>query len=282
VKPGDRLDVVALSRELVLGIEHRGQDATGVAWSDAEGIWWDKAPVKASKYVRRMPLSPLAHTVILHTRFATGGREARPEVNENNHPFALPGVTGIHNGVIWNTAELFEGVGAVPETGTDSEAVFAALAYRGETARTDILRAVKGDATLAWLETDLPEHLFLARLQMRPLIVAQTAGGSILFASESSTIKIAAQVCNVEVSRFQVIPEWTYLAFRRGEPRQVIRMTRQGNVDLSKGGMLAPAMKRAAWDDPRDWVDPRLALGTPGAERHARKANKLALVKGGK
>lgn len=304
---GDTFDVVKLARELILGIEHRGRDASGVGWTDAEGTWYDRQPVTASKYVGRMPLNPLATTVILHTRMATGGTAARPEINENNHPFPMPGVLGIHNGILWNDAELWETAGVKPTCATDSAALFAALAHRGDTRRTDVLRKVKGDAALAWIECDLPDRLFLARLESRPLVLMETEGGSVLFASTEAVIRQAARKCDVKLRPKAIhIPEWTYLVVRRGNFAQWVNMPKpvRPKATTSKWATYRNSLSAAdeAWwakvlddeDDawPEDRVNPALRLGydaagnysaeraqreaheatTLTAERHARKA----------
>lgn len=253
-----RLDVCDLSAALLRQIEKRGTDATGVAWSDPEGVWLDKAPVRGRVYAERhLPMDPRAFTAILHTRYATGGLRARPEINENNHPFSLPGVTGIHNGVLTNHRDIFRRLGVKPTTGTDSEAIFAALAHRTGT-RLQALTMIRGDASVAWIETAKPDRLFLARLEGRPLAVAHTPGGSLLFASTKALLQQAADEALVPIQGLRDVPENTYLVIDSG---RLIRMDRipaaprpqpTGGKKVTK---ILPAL------DPRDNVNPALRLG---------------------
>lgn len=221
----DTLDAHDLARRLLLQIEHRGPHATGVGFTDAEGTWFHKSPGPAHRYVRDMPLSPNASTAILHTRWATGGHRARPGVNRNNHPFALPGVVGVHNGVLWNDDEVFATLGVERESGTDSEALFAALAHRQPgTTRVQALQMVEGDAAVAWLEPEFPDRLYLARLNGRPLACAHTEGGSLLFASTSEAIRKAAWQAEVHLDdEPRHVPEWTYLVVVAGNVHRVDR-----------------------------------------------------------
>lgn len=254
----DTLDAHDLSNRLLVGIEPRGPHATGVAWHDSEGTWWHKAPGRASRYVKDNPLSPLASTAILHTRWATHGS---PSVNANNHPFALPGVTGVHNGVLSNHAEVFRNLGVKPTTETDSEALFAALAYRQPgTTRVDALQTIRGDAAVAWLEPEFPDRLYLARLNGRPLHVATTEGGSLLFASTSEAIRRACWLAEVHLANEQEVPEWTYMVVTAGSVHRVDRFEPETRGVRHN---LVSTPRRPLYDrvDPRDNVSPALRLG---------------------
>lgn len=217
------LDVMRLSHELLLDLEHRGPHATGAAWSDAEGVWYDKAPERARQYVKHLPISPLSRNVILHTRYATGGWAATPKVNDNNHPFSLPGVTGVHNGVLRNHEQMWKGLPIGPETGTDSEVIFAALAYRTGS-RCEVLRQIRGDASIAWIETEHPDRLYLARLEGRPLAVARTEAGGVVWASTAAILKSASAAADVPLYKIRNVPEWTYLVIQNGRIRRVDRI----------------------------------------------------------
>jgi glucosamine 6-phosphate synthetase-like amidotransferase/phosphosugar isomerase protein len=255
----DTLDAHDLAARLLVQIENRGPHATGVAWHDADGTWWHKSPGRATRYVRDMPLSPNATTAILHTRYATHGSPSR---NGNNHPFALPGVTGVHNGILSNHRETFDRLGVEPTTETDSEALFAALAYRapGET-RVDALQTIRGDAAVAWVEPEFPDRLYLARLNGRPLVVGTTEGGSLLFASTAEAIRKAAWLAEVHLDdEPRGVPEWTYLVVVAG---QVHRVDRFEPAAPGVRHNLVSTPRRPLYDrvDPRDHVSPALRLG---------------------
>lgn len=267
----ETLDGPALARWMLRRIETRGRDASGVAYVDADGVWFDKAPVAASKYANRMPLNPLAHTVLLHTRWATTGD---PADNRNNHPFALPGITGIHNGCLspgWE--RTFRDLGVEPTTKTDSEAIFALLAYSPPgTAPVDALAKVRGDASIAWVDTDEPKVLHLARLTGRPLVIGETPAGSLVFASTDALLRGACSAAGVRLSNVQSVPEWTHLRIRNGKVVKARRIPHAPVkiVSASAPRRFEPQRLRdaaAEWADdgywdPRDHADPRLGLGS--------------------
>lgn len=221
--PRTRVDALDIARSLTLAIERRGPHATGAAWSEDDHVWFHKQPVTARRYVRNMPVAPTARTAILHTRFATGGVEADPSDNENNHPFSLPGVTGIHNGVVRNHEAIFEMLDADPISGTDSEAIFALLADHDWEHPTDALALVDGDAAVAWLEPDRPDTLHLARLEGRPLHIAQTVTGATFFSSTAATLDAGLRGTRAKVTWRQDVPEWTYLRVHAGRIDEATR-----------------------------------------------------------
>lgn len=209
-----KVDAHRLTANLALGIERRGPHATGIAWPEDGTVWYDKAPITARRYVRNMPITPTAKTAIIHTRYATGGD---PKVNVNNHPHSLPGITGIHNGVLRPgfDREVYDMLGVTPDSQCDSEAIFALLAYSGLD-RLDALSLVEGDATVAWLETDAPDVLHLARLSGRPLTAAQTVTGSFLFSSTDATMRDGIRATPARIVWQEEVPEFTYMRVRAG------------------------------------------------------------------
>lgn len=220
INPCDEIDVVRLSRNLLRAIEVRGRHAAGAAWGDAEGVWYDKAALRGSVYAKRMPLSPLASTVALHTRWATQGS---PSKNENNHPFALPGITGVHNGIILNDADIFDMLDVPRTCETDSEAIFALLAY-GNMPVIEALPLLDGDAALAWIETDTPDVLHLAVTEGRPLAIGETEHGSLVFASTMQLLTNACKASAVDLTDAWDVPEWTYLQACEGHIVSLERM----------------------------------------------------------
>lgn len=224
LSPAERLDSLKLARALVAEIESRGYDATGAAWVEDDGVFYDKAPERATIYARHMPLHPLTTNAILHTRWATQGD---PAVNANNHPFALPGIIGVHNGVIYNDADVFEVLGSLnPKVkrtcATDSEAIFALLAYSG-LKPTDALTLLDGDAAIAWLDTDEPDVLHLATTEGRPLWVGDTEHGSLVFASTEWALRQACRRADVKLFATYKVPSWTYMTYRNGAMVSMVR-----------------------------------------------------------
>lgn len=271
LNPSDKIDAPGLARWLLRRIETRGRDAAGAAWSDADGVYYDKAPLTGTVFANRVPLSPLSRNVILHTRWATGGD---PKDNRNNHPFALPGITGIHNGVLdhgWQ--RTFRDLGVKPESETDSESIFALLAHSG-LAPQIALSQVRGDASVAWIDSDEPETLHLARLNGRPLAIGQTVGGSLVFASTIELLRQACAAAGVRLDGTENVPEWTYLTVRdgiAGKSRTIPHATpKRPKVTATRGETYwerkdrREALERQKFlnaCDNRDLVSPQLRLG---------------------
>lgn len=219
-----------MSRYLLLGIEERGQDATGAAWRvpNNNAFCIQKQDVTATEFVRRLCPARSARSMVLHTRAATQGH---PRHRVNNHPIAVAGgqVVGVHNGMIWNDQELFwdMGMSAHRIGEVDSEAIFAAIAY-GRTkdskgryrlgpALKDALEAPQGSAAIAWMEREDPDGtLHLARLNQSPMVLAQTDKGSLLFASTRGALELAAEMTSLTLDWFWDVEEGTYFRVNQG------------------------------------------------------------------
>lgn len=213
-----------LARTLLAESESRGRHASGAAWVEDDTVWFDKAPIPGRTYGPLLDLSRLATNAVFHTRYATQGD---PKVNANNHPFALPNVTGVHNGIVTNDDDIFDLLNVERTCETDSEAIFALLAHGGFDHPTEALELVEGDATVAWLETDQPDTLHVARLNGRPLALGQTVTGTLVFASTMTILKAAAAKADVKLPEKLLwdVPEGTYLRIKQGIIHDVVRFT---------------------------------------------------------
>lgn len=155
---------------LLLGIEHRGNHATGMALMNADGaVHVHKAPDPAWKFVASKAteqfleefLNPETKTVLLHTRFATIGN---PEVNENNHPMYKDRVAVVHNGGISNQIGIFSSENLTRNCETDSDVIRAILDRDGLTPEgVTSLNKLSGSAAIAAISADEPDKLLLAR-----------------------------------------------------------------------------------------------------------------------
>ena len=96
-----------LLQKLLIGIEARGKDASGVAYRDNRGqAFIQKDSIKPSILARDLDDgNGKWTTAIAHARFATQGS---PKNNNNNHPIEVDSYIGVHNGVIHNDNEIFE------------------------------------------------------------------------------------------------------------------------------------------------------------------------------
>lgn len=221
-----------LARNLFLGIEHRGQDATGFAYLDTTGRFQiHKRDVAASDFVRRsLCLPKAADTAILHTRMWTRGE---PTVNANNHPIPQGTLVGVHNGWLTNDWTLWGDVVKPSRqlAEVDSEVIFAMLAHgyedSGATVK-DALEAIKGNAAVAWLDTETPDTLYLARGYSSPLWLGQTTNGSLIFASEDDVVTEAALGSALELTHLREVKEGSLFTVVKGEVTNVQSFKPQG------------------------------------------------------
>ena len=187
-----------LAKHLLLAIQERGEDATGAAWSEADGndkaVMFAKLDIPADEFVNSLnDLMPrYSRTAILHTRWATKGD---PEEMGNNHPIVVGDIVGIHNGVITNDDYLFavEKWGRIAEV--DSEAIFQLIEHSKDPVSR--LHRLEGRAAIAWLDTKEPDTLHLARLDGSPLYIGATEHGSLVFASTHPLLEEAVKAAKV-------------------------------------------------------------------------------------
>jgi glucosamine 6-phosphate synthetase-like amidotransferase/phosphosugar isomerase protein len=201
-------------------IVSRGEDATGAAWVQSDraskkaSIAVSKAPVPAYNFEQYLSTMPTAtKRAILHTRWATKGS---PQNNLNNHPIVSGKIVGVHNGVLTNDDAVFDYFGEQRKAQVDSEAAFALL-NRTIHSPQEVLRSLHGRAALAWLDARDKRDLHLARCNESPLAIAQTAMGSLVFASTMSLLVDACEDARLELTWAENIQPYTYLRIRNGE-----------------------------------------------------------------
>ena len=207
-----------LAAQMLLDIEHRGQDATGVAWinpSTGKRVI-TKAAVDATRFIKTEAGKRAcagATTAILHTRWATQGD---PKVNDNNHPIPRGKIVLTHNGHISNDVALFKQL-KVPRIGqVDSEAVAALIAFTNAPI-AEALSRVQGTAALAWIEQGKGNTLHLARINSSPLWIAQTKSGSLVYGSTKETIENAAIMLDSTLDWVHDADEGEYFKIKNGK-----------------------------------------------------------------
>ncbi len=205
-----------LTGQMLLDIEHRGTDATGVAWINPKTgkRVIRKAPISASKFVPNAgsTLCAGATTAILHTRYATQGS---PKEQGNNHPIPRGKIVLTHNGHISNDRELFKQLGVPRVAQVDSEAVAALIAFSKDKP-WQALTEVYGTAALAWITANDPRNLHLARLNSSPLWIAQTNTGSLFYGSTKETVENACIMTDCDVDWIHEAQEGEYFQVRDG------------------------------------------------------------------
>lgn len=207
-----------LAAQMLLDIEHRGQDATGAAWINpiTGKRVITKAAIDATRFINNevgKRACAGATTAILHTRWATQGD---PKINDNNHPISRGKIVLTHNGHISNDVALFKQL-KVPRIGqVDSEAVAALIAFTNAPI-AEALARVQGTAALAWIEQGKGSTLHLARINSSPLWIAQTKSGSLVYGSTQQTIENAAIMLDSTLDWVHDAAEGEYFKVKNGK-----------------------------------------------------------------
>ena len=168
--------------ELLKQAESRGNDATGIAFTDPKaGLTVVKNGVDADTFVESEEYEKITHSlpaiVMGHTRQATGGTQAIASNNENNHPFYSmeSGIAVIHNGVVndtpWRkTVGMDGGIKHPFKGGTDSEVFLRVVESMVEdekdpsmeSAIYDACYNISGTYALAFLRQAEPDKIWFA------------------------------------------------------------------------------------------------------------------------
>jgi len=168
----------------------RGRSATGLAYVQDGKMCFLKAGEPADKFVDSKEFKEftekLPPIVMGHARAATGGGEAGPEDNLNNHPFVgeKSGIAVVHNGMIdhsrWRkTVGKDKGLsGKYPFTGhTDSELFLRFVENNMDDGSTTMIDAISdacwnitGSYALGWLKADEPNKIWFVR-HNNPMVI---------------------------------------------------------------------------------------------------------------
>jgi asparagine synthetase B (glutamine-hydrolysing) len=206
---GSKINARKLAHALLCEIESRGNQASGVAWQSVDASGTFKGAVRGSQLSLR-GLPKRASSVILHTRYATHGSI---DVAENNHPVASPDgrIALVHNGVIYNHELVRKQFSfKLPEVDTS---VIPAILQKFGSDRFDML---DGDAAVAWLDESDRGVLRVGRVSHSPLVVAQLADGSFVFASTEVLLRDALKRVGLKPVWFEVAPEYRLYTVRLG------------------------------------------------------------------
>ena len=214
-------DARSFMKHAVCAIESRGRHATGIGWATKDGWpWYWKEEGRATVVAGNAPLPTGIGTAIGHTRHATQGRT---DDNRNNHPVTAPGIVLVHNGRIDNDDSVFKSLDGVHDRigRVDSEAIAAMLAFPehfDEKGRiTSILEQIEGVASLAWLDTDAPHVLNLARCSQRPMTLGRTRRGDLVMSSTPATLELTARRTKVRIDLVEEVKQGTWLQVHMGD-----------------------------------------------------------------
>ncbi len=215
--PGE--EVAKLTFFGLYALQHRGQEAAGMAVSDGSSVLVYKDLGLVSQVFDEATLASLrGHIAVGHTRYSTTGAGSW----ENAQPSFRSTASGAglalgHNGNLVNTAELARRVADLPEadlgmgSSSDSDLVTALLAAQPdvslEHAAMDVLPTLRGAFSLVFMD----EHtLYAARdpQGVRPLVLGRLDRGWVV-TSESAALDIvgASFVREIEPGELIAIDE---------------------------------------------------------------------------
>jgi amidophosphoribosyltransferase len=179
-------------------LQHRGQEAAGMAVNEDRNIRYHKAPGLVSEVFPSSQLEELGcgEIAVGHVRYATtGGGSAL-----NAQPMVVRHVKGqlalCHNGNLTNSTALrreLELKGCIFQTTSDTEVISYIITQKRlqnpsiETALEAAMQEIKGAYSLVLTS---PTKLMACRdpLGMRPLVYGKTPDGCVVFASESCAL----------------------------------------------------------------------------------------------
>lgn len=183
---------------LLTGNEHRGNDATGMAFLQADGtVSILKKDIPAWQFVSSKEYEDFiaewldidTRAVILHAR---GASQGNPRINDNNHPMYAGNTAVIHNGSIQNDHTLFAGLQLERKAETDSDILRAILDKYGFTDEAyKVLNRINGSIAGAALSHKYPDKMLLFR-SGSPMTLAST-NDHLMFSSLKTTLHAAAK-----------------------------------------------------------------------------------------
>jgi amidophosphoribosyltransferase len=214
--PGE--EVAKLTYFGLYALQHRGQEAAGIAVSDGSGVTVFKDLGLVAQVFDEPTLASLrGHLAVGHTRYSTTGgstwENAQPTLRAT--PSGSSSIALAHNGNLVNTAELAQRVAALglaePGVTSDTALVTALLAARPdlsvEAAALEVLPTIRGAFCFVFMDEDT---LYAARDAngVRPLVLGRLERGWVV-ASETAALDIvgASVVREIEPGELIAIDE---------------------------------------------------------------------------
>ena len=185
-------------RMLLVGNEHRGNDASGIAVQQQDGSiailkrdvpgWKLTASNEYEKFIKDR-LHPNSRCVLVHAR---GASQGNPRDNNNNHPMYAGCSAVVHNGVIRNDEFLFEEHHLERKAATDSDVLRAMIDKWGLTdAAIQHIDKAHGSGAIAAIHPNFKDKLLLIR-SGNPLTLASN-DDFFFFSSEKTTLHNACR-----------------------------------------------------------------------------------------
>jgi glucosamine 6-phosphate synthetase-like amidotransferase/phosphosugar isomerase protein len=206
--------------EVLVETQDRGHHATGLAHFRKDGQYYEthKAAQAADVFTTYDEVydSIVNHfddrtsVVISHTRYYTKGK---PDNNNNNHPFDIGNIVGVHNGTVANDDDLFKKNESnfKRNAEVDSEIIYQLINhYNNDEITFEGLQEalekslIRGGFALAFANKNQPHLLHIIK-QERPMdIVYWKEAGVIIYNSEKKFIDNAFAKCKRIGKRFGI------------------------------------------------------------------------------
>ncbi|MBA3524059.1 MAG: amidophosphoribosyltransferase [Geodermatophilaceae bacterium] len=282
-------DVAKLTYYGLYALQHRGQEAAGMAVSDGASVVVYKDLGLVSQVFDESTLASLeGHIAIGHTRYSTTGGVSWENAQPTFRTTSAGSVLALgHNGNLVNSAALAAGLApdrtGMPKATTDSDVITSLLALRPdqsvEAAAMDVLPTLRGAFSLVFMD----EHtLYAARdpQGVRPLVLGRLERGWVI-ASETAALDIvgASVVREVEPGELIAIDEAGLRSerFAPSEPKgclfEYVYIARPDTTIAGRGVHAARVEigRRLAREHPAeaDLVIPVPESGTPAAVGYA-------------
>lgn len=183
---------------LLVGNEHRGNDASGLVVQQANGSLsvlkkdipgWKLVLSQEYEDFIKAHLHEDSRSVLVHAR---GASQGNPRDNNNNHPMFAGLSAIVHNGVIRNDNELFNRFKLERKAETDSDIIRAIVDEHGITEKA--IREISsglGSGAIAAVHPKFPNKLMLIR-SGNPLTLASNED-FFFFSSEKQTLHKACR-----------------------------------------------------------------------------------------
>jgi amidophosphoribosyltransferase len=205
-------DVARLTYFGLFALQHRGQEAAGIAVSDGNSIRMHKGTGLVAQVFNEERLHDLkGHIAIGHTRYSTTGSS----VLRNAQPLSCTWCDGSlavgHNGSLVNAGELrleLEAQGVEFETANDSEVIARLIAFQEtqdlEEAITMAMKRLEGAYSLVILTENAMVGVRCS-YGVRPLCIGQLEGGHYVIASETCALNTVGAEFIREVAPGEIV-----------------------------------------------------------------------------
>jgi glucosamine--fructose-6-phosphate aminotransferase (isomerizing) len=253
-------NAVSVVLEGLKRLEYRGYDSAGVAFFSDKGIEVRRRTGKIKELASLIESeSPVSHTTIGHTRWATHGRPSE----ENAHPHRSNGIVLVHNGIIENYLELrkklsAEGYNFTSET--DTEVICHLInAYAKDRPLEDAVRLalkdVRGAYALAVMKEGEPDKIVGVRKDS-PLVIGLGDGEFFVASDISAFLSYSRDVIFLDDGEMAILTgDGVKITGLDGGPLQKEVKSVPWNPSMAEKGGYKHFMLKEIYEQPRAIAD---------------------------